>query len=632
MAKATLRTQLPKTIRFRILALMTRKPIILLVLLPLLALLTACGPQVGGEGAFLNLAPDVEYTGRESCQSCHQKIYDSYLESGMGRSFYRPVESEAIERFGPEETVYDAPSDLWYFPYWKAGEFFVMEYRLGRPPAAPDTLHKRTERVDYIVGSGHQTRSYILERGDFFYEVPITWYVGKQKWDLSPGYENGHNSRFDREIGEECVACHTGHIDFVEGTTNQFKAVSLGIDCEKCHGPGQLHINRMEQDLIVDVGDGEIDYSIVNPKHLSPRERFNVCQQCHLQGINVLTGGSSVNDYRPGLELSQTYQIFIPEQVGGSENAFGIASHAERMMASQCFIVSENMNCVTCHDPHKSIGAMDTMVYVNKCQSCHSGSVECGAPDSLQMAMSGNCITCHMPKGGTSDIPHVTFTDHKIRVVKDEPLNVEAVKGYLDLVCHTDSNPSEEEIGKAWLLHFEREDSKPEYLDKAHSLLGEFDYYERASALFYQGRLQDALIQINLAVAAKPSNTWYLYRKAEILEKQGRVQEALGEYQKAWDYNPALVEAGLKVANLTLNTATPANRESALANAKVIYERLRVQKPFDERILTNLGFAELNSGNYTVAKDLFLESLALNPDYELAKTNLELLETVIGSN
>ena len=606
-----------------------------------LCLLIACGPSVGNEGQFLNLGEDVQYTGRESCQSCHQKIYDSYIETGMGRSFYRPVESEAIERFSPEEVVYDAPSDYWYWPFWKGGELFMMEYRLapGLETQPRDTLHKRIEKIDYIVGSGHQTRSYILERGDFFYEAPITWYVSKQKWDLSPGYENGHNSRFDREIGEECMACHTGHIDFVEGTTNQFRSVSLGIDCEKCHGPGQLHIERMEKDLIVDVGDGEIDYSIVNPKHLPDRERFQVCQQCHLQGINVLTGGKSVTEYRPGMHLPDIYQIFIPEQVGASENAFGIASHADRMMASKCFIVSQNMYCTTCHDPHKSIGVTDSMAYVNQCQSCHMEStdgsgeaLDCGAPDSLQMTMSGNCVTCHMPKGGTSDIPHVTFTDHKIRIVKDDTVDLAEIKTYLDLICRTDSNPPRDIQGKAWLLHFEREEAKEEYLTKAGGLLGDNSHYEQASVLFYQTRYPEALNRIEQAIATSPSNTWFLYRKAEIIEALGRTEEAKVLYQKVWDLNPALVEAGLKVATLTISQATPQNREQALAEARVIYDRLKAEKPFDERILTNLGFVEMNSGNFEGAEELFVKSLALNPDYELAKTNLEMLRGVMGNN
>ena len=49
------------------------------------------------------------------------------------------------------------------------------------------------------------------------------------------------------------------------------------IGCERCHGPGELHVRRQE---VVD----DRDLSIVNPRHLEPSLRAAVCEQCHLMG------------------------------------------------------------------------------------------------------------------------------------------------------------------------------------------------------------------------------------------------------------------------------------------------------------------------------------------------------------
>jgi hypothetical protein len=55
----------------------------------------------------------------------------------------------------------------------------------------------------------------IYETNGYFYEMPITWYVGKKIWDLSPGYEKGANSGFNRTIGQQCMDCHNSDFKFV---------------------------------------------------------------------------------------------------------------------------------------------------------------------------------------------------------------------------------------------------------------------------------------------------------------------------------------------------------------------------------------------------------------------------------
>lgn len=596
-----------------------------LLLLASLGIVASCtGPsQTTPEGSYLNLAPEVQYTGRESCKSCHQDIYDTYVQTGMGQSLYRPDPQRSIEDFGPQAIVHDQFSGYTYKPFWRDNELIVLEFRTQ----GADTTYRREEKVDYIVGSGHQTRSYLIDRGGYFYEVPITWYVARQRWDLSPGYEQGHNSRFDRPIGEECMACHTGKIDHMPGTVNFYRQVSLGIDCEKCHGPGQAHVERMTKGEIVDVGE-EIDYSIVNPAKLPVEQQFDVCMQCHLQGVNVLKDpNASVQDFRPGMSLSAVYDIFIEQHVGEAD--FGIASHAERLMESQCFIRSTGkLTCTTCHDPHKSIHTTDLQAYTKQCQSCHSSTAAqhpCTASLELRQTQSDNCVTCHMRKAGTSDIPHVTFTDHKIRVLTDTvTAPTGAIREFLRLISMTDSSPDPAIEGTAYLLYFERHDARPEILAQAAQHSQVLPLPQQARLAYFQGNYPLALQRTDQALSTDPQNTWLLFYKAELLELSNRPADALAIYKQIHTLNPYLTEAALKAGSLTLRTAT--DPQAALNQARALFQAGLAKKPTDQKLQANMGFVEMNSGNFPAAEKHLLQALSTHPDYLLALENMVILQ------
>ncbi len=574
--------------------------------------------------AFASLSPDVQYTGDASCQSCHEKIYTSYKETGMGRALYRPDTSEIIERFGPGEVVYDRHSSFYYIPYYRDNELFITEFQLE----AGDTTYQRTEKIDYIVGSGHQTRSYLLQRNGYLYEVPITWYVSKQLWDLSPGYEAGNNSRFSREIGEDCLACHTGAFDYVEGSKNRYREITLGIDCERCHGPGEAHVKAMKAGNEIDVGE-LTDYTIVNPAKLSLTKSFDVCQQCHLQGLNVLAEGKSVRDFRPGMDLKDIFHVFLEER--SDSNAFGIASHAERLQQSRCFIQSEGkLTCTTCHDPHKSISVTEERVYIRQCENCHQPNrqIECKLDEQAQMLEQGNCISCHMPQGGTSDIPHVSFHDHKIRVLVDkasEKRNIAAEKAFLQqLICANDSFIADSVLGKAYLLHFEKTAAEANYLAEAAKYLTKGSTFERARIAFYEGNLARAKSLIQQAISEKGENTAMLFQLGEIHEGLGEYEAAFQAFSKAYALNGEAFEAGFKAGTSLLQAR--AGQAQALAEARSMFDALYDQKPFDPRLLTNLGFVAMNQGRLEEAEGFLMKALRLEPQDVQALENMIYLE------
>ena len=256
---------------------------------------------------------------------------------------------------------------------------------------------KLIKKVTYKIGSGNHTNSHLFEINGYIHQMPYTYYTQEMIADLPPGFENGNNTRFDREIGLECMSCHNAHPDYVESSANKYTKVLNGIDCERCHGPGELHVKEKLAGIIIDTSK-HIDYSIVNPSKLPIDLQFDVCQRCHLQGTTVLAEGKTFLDFKPGQPLEQVMDVYLPRYE--NNDAFIMASHVDRLKSSKCFEKSE-MTCITCHNPHKSVKSLPQDYFDNKCMSCHT---DCKDDQTM------NCVTCHMPKSTSTDIMHVTIT------------------------------------------------------------------------------------------------------------------------------------------------------------------------------------------------------------------------------
>ena len=102
------------------------------------------------------------------------------------------------------------------------------------------------------------------------------------------------------------------HVEAVRGTVNVYKepliASQTSIGCERCHGPGDLHVSER----LVAKPKETIDTSIVNPRHLAPDLQESICQQCHLQGQErVRRRGRDESEYRPGLPFASFVTTFV---------------------------------------------------------------------------------------------------------------------------------------------------------------------------------------------------------------------------------------------------------------------------------------------------------------------------------
>ena len=583
-------------------------PIVLLVFVGIFVYQSCSFSNGGGGHKFLNHQEDVAYVGIKKCAQCHQEQYKTFVHTGMGLSFDSAQKTKSSAYFHKNTVVFDSVNGFYYRPFWQKDELFVKEYKL----AGKDTTHALVQKIDYIVGSGQHTNSHLFKQGNFLYQAPITFYTQEGKWDLPPGFENGNNSRFSRAINSECMSCHNAMPKMKDASKYQFAQIGRGIDCERCHGPGGLHVKKWENEQTKMRGT---DNSIVNPGNLPMDLQIDVCQRCHLQGNNILQEGKKFTDFKPGMKLNQVFQIFLPEYQGENPK-FNMANHAERMQKSACFISSqqtaEPMTCITCHNPHVSHKAMGNNYFNNKCLECHSPRSSLFSDEKLNHLASSNCIDCHMPTSEARDIPHVTVHDHWIQ---NRPQKSSTNSKMVGLKAINGGEVSSEKLILAYLTYYEKFDKNPFHLKKASNLLNKIDNTE---LLIHYQYLKENWTQITeLAQKIKPekSKAWTAYRI-------GIAHQSLGNWVSSvvWLKNACRLEKDMP--NFWLKLGNAQLQVSDLDGAQESYQKAQKINPMEAKVWNNLGIVAVRKSEMARAKSFFSKAIALDPNYLLAYENL----------
>ncbi len=561
------------------------------------------------------------YVGMQTCRGCHEEVYKTFIQTGMGQSFGLATKEKSAADFSPAHAlVYDTALDYYYKPYWDRDSFFIMEFRLD----GKDTVHKRIQRVDYVVGSGQHTNSHIFSVNGYLYQAPITFYTQKHRWDLAPGFEKGGSSRFQRLIQLECMSCHNGYPDFVNGSENKFNVVKTGIDCERCHGPGSIHVFERQNNKPVDTSKGP-DYSIVNPRRLSTELQNNVCQRCHLQGITVLNDGKNFFDFHPGMKLSEVMNVFMPEYEGAQDKMI-MASHVERMKKSRCFVESGKMSCINCHNPHVSIKFTPRTQYITACQSCHgtgNGQKQCTETMQVRATKNNDCITCHMPHNGSIDIPHVAVTDHYIRKRPSNDTLQKKITAFLGMKCFNNDHPDNITIARGFMEFYERYTKSKPLLDSAIQYINRQQDIEAKQkqnrdyirAYFLLGDLNKV---VEYGTSLKPSemkDAWTSYRIGEAYYQTGKAEKAIDWYKRATEIWPYSLDFANKfgICQLTLKK---------LPDALKVFSYIISENPNHVSANTNLGYIYMQQGNNSLSYQYLIKAQQLDPDYEQNLINL----------
>src|ERR1051326_8545977 len=113
-------------------------------------LLGAAGPCLSQTSGYLP---------SDSCAPCHRQIYESYRQTGMGRSF-RAIACE------PTGACDHALSQQRFTIYRRDGRLYQRR--------EPDVLEMS---IDFVLGSGNHARTYLhrTPAGELI-ELPVAWY------------------------------------------------------------------------------------------------------------------------------------------------------------------------------------------------------------------------------------------------------------------------------------------------------------------------------------------------------------------------------------------------------------------------------------------------------------------------
>lgn len=135
---------------------------------------------------YRNARPGVEYVGDAACTRCHSEIAATYRQHPMGRSLIPIAEAPAeLRGEGASRELFEAGG--FHYSLQRTGERTI--HREVRRDRQGREIGRVEGEVRYLLGSGTRAHAFLIQRDDYLFQSPITWYSQQHRWDLAPGYE-----------------------------------------------------------------------------------------------------------------------------------------------------------------------------------------------------------------------------------------------------------------------------------------------------------------------------------------------------------------------------------------------------------------------------------------------------------
>jgi hypothetical protein len=501
------------------------------------------------------------------CGRCHQEILQKYLATPMANA-----SGLAADNFKAGT-----------FHHVSSGVAYELRLQNGKATLTYQKSSKNGNKVDwnldYFLGSGHLGTTYLYSIDGYLFESPVAYYSASKKIDMKPGLDAATGLLPALPMESGCLRCHMSGVQHSDaGTLNHYRELAFlhtGITCEACHGDTQQHV----------LSGGKA--AVINPAKLEPGRRDSICISCHLEGdISVNRPGRSAIDFKPGDAISDYLSFFV---FAGKDPTQRGVSEVEQFSQSMCKRESgDRMSCASCHDPHYTPEAIDRVAfYRHKCLICHNQT----AFAATHHPENPDCTSCHMPRSGAENIPHVSWTDHRIRRVPDVEPDRKGLKESAALVPVFSPRSTERDLAVANYLAV---------------MDGNFDFAQRAYQLLES-------IKPSLSTDAEALNALGI-----LTSKSGNNQAAITFFEQTLRTDPDNLTA---LMNLGALRAKSGNLQDAIAIWQPVFERNQDVVG----LAKNLAMIECMTGDIASARETLQKTLRYNPGLEDAQRMLEKL-------
>ncbi|HEV2379204.1 MAG TPA: cytochrome c3 family protein [Terriglobia bacterium] len=354
------------------------------------------------------------YVGSIACRQCHAAIYARWDKTPMAHVVRDPKQY-------PDAILAD----------------------FSRPTSA--VTFTRND-ISLVYGSIWKQR-YFKKVGGSYYVLPAQWDIAHHQWlpyfvkdDWWAPFYPPDNMR--RPTAPLCDGCHSVHFDVRTQTPTEWN-----VGCERCHGPGSVHVEH------------PLPGTIVNPARLDSVAANDVCIQCHSQGRPLQNPiGSQYYDWPAGFEVGLHLADFWKLEVSRAGQADFYfypdgTAHKNRMQGNDfvhSLMYRRGVTCFSCHDAHGTENEAQLLKPAAVlCLECHKPGSPLGPftrsiEEHTQHAAGSpgsECVACHMPEIETEGVPGAFVHAHTFRFITPSQTERENIPNPCTL-CHQDKSPS----------------------------------------------------------------------------------------------------------------------------------------------------------------------------------------------